>query len=319
MISRRLLRIKTMQIIYAWLRNPDGSIEQYNKELEKSIKSFEDLYYLFFQLLIEIHFYFLKEIERKKNKHLPTEEEKKPNMRFIENPAMQAIIESEEIQSYLKNNNIGWHEDGDLIKKLAKEIEASNFYNRYMVKEEEPDHKAHKEVIIEILTEIIAESDLLFEILEEKSVYWNDDIELVLSMNIRTIERIKRTYRLKPMALFKNESDHKFTQDLFVKTTGQFRDHQKIIKETASNWELERIALMDKVIISMGISELTNFPAIPVRVTLNEYIELAKFYSTEKSNTFVNGVLDKIVMKLKTNKKLNKIDGSIFDQKKDKN
>lgn len=308
-----------MQIIYAWLRNPDGSIEQYNKELEKSVKSFEDLYYLFFQLLIEIHHFFSKEIERKKNKHLPTEEEMNPNMRFIENPAMQAIIDCEEIQLYLKNNKIGWHEDGDLIKKLAKEIEASNFYNRYMVKEEEPDHKAHKEVVIEILTEIIAESDLLFEILEEKSVFWNDDIELVLSMNIRTIERIKRTYRLKLMSLFKNDSDRIFTQDLFVKTTGQFRDHQKIIKETASNWELERIALMDKVIISLGISELTNFPEIPVRVTLNEYIELAKFYSTEKSNTFVNGVLDKIVGKLKANKKLNKIDGSIFDQKNDKN
>jgi N utilization substance protein B len=319
MISRRLLRIKAMQIIYAWLRNPDGSIEQYNKELQKSIKSFEDLYYLFFQLLIEIHFYLNKEIERKKNKHFPTDEEKNPNMRFIENPAMQAIIENKEIQSYIKNNAIGWHEDDDLIKKLTKEIEASNFYNRYMVKEEEPDHKAHKEVIIEILTEIIAESDLLFETLEEKSVFWNDDIELVLSMNIRTIERIKRTYRLKLMNLFKNESDQKFTQDLFVKTTGQFRESQKIIKETASNWELERIALMDKVLISMGITELTNFPEIPVRVTLNEYIELAKYYSTEKSNTFVNGVLDKIVAKLKTNNKLNKIDGSIFDRKTDKN
>jgi N utilization substance protein B len=308
-----------MQIIYAWLRNPDGSIEQYNKELRKSVKSFEDLYYLFFQLLIEIHHYFLKEIDRKKNKHFPTEEEKNPNLRFVENPAMQAIIENKEIQSYLKNNTIGWHDDSDLIKKLAREIEESNFFNRYMVKEEEPDHKAHKEVIITILTDIIAASDLLFETLEEKSVYWNDDIELVLSMNIRTIERIKRTYRLKLMSLYKNESDEKFTQDLFVKTTAHFRDHQKIIKETASNWELDRIALMDKVIISMGITELTNFPEIPVRVTLNEYIELAKFYSTEKSNTFVNGVLDKIVGKLKTNQKLNKIDGSIFDRKTDKN
>ncbi|WP_462281376.1 transcription antitermination factor NusB [Salinivirga cyanobacteriivorans] len=317
MISRRLLRIKNMHIVYAWLRNPEGSIEQYHKELQKSITSFEDLYYTFFQLLIEIHHYLLQEIERKKAKHLPTEEELNPNMRFIENPAMQAIVNDEQIQSYVRNNHITWNDNTDLVKKLAHEIEESNFYNRYMVREEEPDHKAHKEVIITILTDIIAASESVFEALEEKSVYWNDDIELVLSMNIRTVERIKRTYRLKPMKLFKNEADQEFVYALFRKTTAHFKDHQEIIKKTASNWELDRIALMDKVIIALGITELRNFPEIPVRVTLNEYIEMAKFYSTEKSNTFVNGVLDKIVLQLKNNNELNKIDGSIFD--KDKN
>ncbi len=306
-----------MHILYAWLRNPEGSIEQYNKELHKSVKCFEDLYYTFFQLLIDIHHYLLQEIERKKAKHLPTEEELNPNMRFIENPAMQALVNDEQIQSYVRNNYINWNDNSDLVKKLAQEIEESNFYNRYMVKEEEPDHKAHKEVIITIFTNIFATSEAVFEALEEKSVYWNDDIELVLSMNIRTVERIKRTYRVKPMKLFKNETDEEFVYALFQKTAAYFDEHQKIIKQTASNWELDRIALMDKVIIALGITELKNFPEIPVRVTLNEYIDMAKFYSTEKSNTFVNGVLDKIVLNLKNNNELNKIDGSIFDKNKD--
>lgn len=303
-----------MHIVYAWLRNSQGTIKQYDKELEKSIHSFEDLYYAFFQLLIEIHHYLLKEIDRKKNKHLPSEEELNPNMRFIENPAMLAVVNDEIIQSYVKNNYISWSDNTELIHKLAKELEESNFYNRYMVKEEEPDHKACKELIINIFTEIFANSDLLFETLEERSVYWNDDIELVLSMNIRTVERIKRSYRLKPMKLFKNEADEKFAFELFRKTLSEFEQHQKLINEIAKNWDLERIALMDKVIIALGITELTNFPEIPVRVTLNEYIEMAKFYSTEKSNTFVNGVLDKIVLRLKNDNQLNKIDGSIFDK-----
>ena len=119
------------------------------------------------------------------------------------------------------------------------------------------------------------------------------------------------------MKLFKNEADEEFVYALFRKTAAHFKKHQEIIKATASNWELDRIALMDKVIIALGITELRNFPEIPVRVTLNEYIEMAKFYSTEKSSTFVNGILDKIVLQLQNNNELNKIDGSIFDKNRD--
>lgn len=300
--------------MYAWARNEEGTIEQYDKELAKSLNSFADLYYSFFLLLIEVHHYLLQEIERKKAKRLPTKEELNPNMRFIENPVMQALTQNEQIQTYIKNQHITWNDHKELVKKITRQIEDSNFYNRYMVKEEPPDHKAHKEVIIRILTDIFAPSEQLFDTLEEKSVYWNDDIELVLSMNVRTIERIKRSYRLKPMKLFKNELDQEFVFELFRKAVLNFDKHQQLIKEAASNWEIERIALMDKIILALGITELTNFPQIPVRVTLNEYIEMAKYYSTEKSSTFVNGVLDKIVLKLKSNNQLNKIDGSIFDK-----
>lgn len=305
-----------MHIVYAWLRTPQGTVEQYDKELKKSIKSFEDLYYSFFQLLIDIHHNLHQEIERKRSKHLPTEEELNPNMRFIENPAMQAIINNETLQSYVRNNNISWNDQPELVKKLAKQVKESNFFNRFLVKEEEPDHKANKEVIIQIFTEIFATSELLFETLEEKSVYWNDDIELVLSMNIRTVERIKRSYRLKPMKLFKNEADEQFVKELFRKTLVNFKDHQRLIKKTASNWELERIAMMDQVIIAIGITEIQNFPEIPVRVTLNEYIEMAKFYSTDKSSTFVNGMLDKIVIELKKNNQLNKVDLAYYNKNK---
>lgn len=317
MISRKLLRIKCMQITYAWLRNSDGTVEQFNKELEKSVKSFEDLYYSFFQLLIEIQHHMYQKIERKRDKHLATETDLNPNLRFIENPALVAIVNSDEVNSYVRNNLISWQDQPDLIKKMVSEIEDSNFYNMYMVKEGEIDHKDHKDVLTDICIAIFSNSDELFEALEEKSVYWNDDIELVLSMNIRTIERIKRTYRLKPMKLYKNESDRDFTFDLFKKTAINFKKSERLITDAAKNWDLERIALMDKVIIALGITELTNFPDIPVRVTLNEYIEMSKDYSTEKSSVFVNGILDKIVNQYKTSNKLNKIDGAIFDKRND--
>ena len=315
MISRKLLRIKCMQITYAWLRNTDSSIEQFHKELEKSVGSFEDLYYSIFQLLKEIHQHMYQKIEKRQAKHLPTKEEVNPNLRFIENPAMQAIIESEELNTYIRNNYISWQDQPELIKKLVSDIEDSNFYNLYMVKEGEIEHKDHKELLTDIIIAIFSNSNELYEALEEKSVYWNDDIELVLSMNIRTIERLKRTYRLKPMKLYKNESDKDFVFDLFRKTAINFKKNEKIITDAAKNWDRERIALMDKVIISMGITELTNFPDIPVRVTLNEYIELAKDYSTEKSSIFVNGILDKIVNQYKNGNKLKKIDGAIFDKR----
>ncbi|MDA3866596.1 MAG: transcription antitermination factor NusB [Salinivirgaceae bacterium] len=315
MISRKLLRIKCMQVMYAWLRNTDSSINQFDKELAKSVNSFEDLYYSFFQLLIEIHNHQLKKIERRRSKHLPTQAELNPNMRFVENPALMAIVESEAVGSYVRNNLISWDDNPELIKKLVREIEDSNFYNMYMVKEGELEHKDHKELLTEILIGIFSNSDELFEALEEKSVFWNDDIELVLSMSIRTIERIKRTYRLKPMKLYKNEADKDFVFELFRKTTVNFKDLEKLIQETASNWELERIALMDKIIIAMGVTELTNFPEIPVRVTLNEYIDMAKYYSTEKSNTFINGILDKLLSQMRENNKLNKVDGANFDKR----
>ena len=313
MISRRLLRIKAMHLIYAWAKNDDKNIKIYDSNLDKSIESFYELYISFFQLLFDIQHYMLQQIDANKSKYLPTEEELNPNIRFIENPILNAIKESEEFKSLFNKYGLLWQDSPEIIKQLSNQIMDAQWFNLYLTKPEITNTE-HKQVLIDILSLIVAESDKIFEFLEDRSIFWNDDIELVISMNIRTIERVKKTYRVKPMKLYKDNEDEEFVKTLFRKTLLDFDEILKLIAQIAKNWELDRIAIMDKIILALAITELRNFPEIPIRATLNEYIDMAKYYSTENSSMFVNGILDKVVSKMKQEKVLNKVDGAIFDR-----
>jgi N utilization substance protein B len=173
---------------------------------------------------------------------------------------------------------------------------------------EENDYNKDKKIIIRFFNDIVFPSESLHQILEEKSIYWNDDLEFVISMVIKTVKKFREdsSESMELPDLFKNDEDREFVKKLFRKATVYRKMSLDMIEEKASNWDLERIAFMDILIMQLAITEMIEFKSIPTKVTLNEFLEIAKFYSTEKSNTFINGVLDKIMQKLKDEKKINK-------------
>ncbi len=296
MISRRLLRIKAMHIAFAYFNSGGGTIKFFENELNNSINKFYDLYLSFFSLIVEIKDFAGHKTELRKGKLLASKEELNPNMRFIKNRVIDDLENNDDVSRFTEGNNMMWKKHSNIIKIMYNSLVSSDVYSDYM-KNPVDSYSNDKQIIYYILEQLFPNNDELYQVLEEMSIYWNDDIELVLSMNIRTIQRMKESKKSnnKLFPLYKNNDDHEFVKTLFRKTIANHERNQQIISELSNSWETDRIALMDKTIIELAITELTEFPLLPIPVTLNEYIDMAKYYSTEKSHIFVNGILEKIV------------------------
>jgi N utilization substance protein B len=297
-----------MQSLYAFHSSPDQTINLAEKELFFSINKSYDLYHLLLQLLVEIQDFAINRIELNKLKNLPTEEDLNPNFRFFKNEILVKLSENIALKDYLAKNKLSWIDHPELIKKLYSELIESEMYASYMSAEENSIEK-DRELIEYFLTNILGTSEDFYQILEEQSIYWNDDVEFVVGMIIKTIKKIKiSTPEFKSlMPLFKDEEDREFTKQLFRKATLNSQEHREIIKKHLRNWDLERVAFIDVLIMEMALCEFLYFPSIPTKVSLNEYIDLARFYSTSKSQTFINGILDKILKSLKDEGKISKI------------
>ncbi|HEY4787237.1 MAG TPA: transcription antitermination factor NusB, partial [Bacteroidales bacterium] len=294
MISRRLIRIKIVQVLYAYFTNEGSTIDVSDKELTFSIKKAYDLYHYLILLVVKVADYAAERAEIASNKILPSFEDLHPNVRFIENKVIAQLRNSKQFQDYISQNKISWHEYPELIKKLYQKVTESSYFQDYM-ESEKIGYDIDKKLVIDILSKELEGWDFLYQLLEEQSVYWNDDIEFVVSMIIKTLERFKESNPSPSlMPLYKNEDDREFSKSLLRKTILKLPEYRKLIEKYTQNWEVERIASMDILIMAIALSEILEFPSIPIKVTLNEYIEIAKFYSTHKSNEFVNGILDKI-------------------------
>lgn len=308
MISRRIIRIKVMQSLYAFHSSPDQTINLAEKELFFSIHKSYDLYHWLLQLLVEIHNYAQDRLEVKKQKNLPTAEDLNPNTKFIENVIILKVAENLPLQDYIEKSKLNWIEHFGLIKKLYNELINSDYFITYM---SNPDRsiKEDRELVDYFYANIVAESEDIYQLLEEQSIYWNDDLEFVASMIIKTLRKFKATTGSNKslMPLFKDEDDIEFTKKLFRKAVLDSEEHRQIIKKHLRNWDLERVAFIDVLIMEMALCEFLYFNSIPTKVSLNEYIDLAKFYSTSKSRTFINGILDKILKSLKEEGKITKI------------
>ena len=296
MISRRLLRMKAMHIAFAYFNSGEGSLKFYENELTNSILKFYDLYHAFFALLAETRQFACKRIEQRKNKLMPTEEDLNPNTRFANNRVILDIEGIESYQKYIENRKIGWQEYPEIINHIYNSLIESDVYADY-INAEEDDYSNDRQIVYYFLEQIFPDNDELYQLLEELSIYWNDDIELVLSMNIRTVQRMKesRGGDNKLLPLYKTDDDMEFVKKLFRRTIVNHERNLELISGLSNKWEAERIALADKVIMEMALTELMEFPLIPVPITLNEYIDMAKNYSTEKSHVFVNGMLEKAI------------------------
>lgn len=319
MISRRQLRIKVLQTVYAFYKGDKQEIGSAEKELHVNIQKSYDLYHALLLLLIDIYLYAESRIEIGKNKYVPSQEDLNPNTRFLTNRLIYQIRHNDQLLRYIEQRKISWVNYPELVKELYTGMIQSDAYRSYM-DADVSGYNEDRKFVIHLLTHHILVSESLDQSLEEQSIYWNDDIDFSVSMIIKTLKRFSENGEEKNtlLNLYKNEEDEKFATDLFRKTLINREKYLEYIKVNTRNWDVERIAFMDILIMQMAIAELVGFPSIPTKVTLNEYLEIAKSYSTQKSNVFINGVLDKVVADLKKDNLIKKTGRGLigeFDKK----
>ena len=307
MISRRIIRTKVLQILYAYYASEERSINNSEKELFFCIHKTYDLYHYLMSLLVEIADYAENRIEIKRNKHQPTPEELNPNTKFVDNQLIKQLRDNRVLRAYIEKQKLTWVNHPELIKELYLIIQESDFYKQYM-ETSGRSFTEDRKFAEKVFNNVFLVSEELYQVLEEQSIYWNDDIDFVISVIIKTLKKFSEnsSTSLGLMPLFKDEDDREFAKDLFRKAIINHDELQVLVKSHSNNWDLERIAFMDILIMQLAITEFLYFPSIPTKVTMNEYIELSKFYSTEKSRNFINGILDKTLKDLKKEDKIQK-------------
>jgi len=302
------LRTKVLQVLYSHYKGDGTSLPLAEKELLFSLDKTYDLYFYLLQLALDITHYAEQKIDAGKHKMRPTAEELNPSMRFVRNGFVAHLAETEQFNEYLQKRKLSWVNYPELIKNLYDEITAADFFKEYM-SAEISDYESDKEVWKKIYKRVLLTNEELDEAIEEQSVFWVDDIEIIISFILRTIKKFESAngaeQELLPM--FRDDEDREFGIKLLEKTIENGDEYAKLIDLHTRNWDLDRIAFMDILLMQMAIAEICNFPTIPINVTLNEYIEISKRYSTEKSGTFINGVLDNIVHQLKSENKIIKV------------
>jgi N utilization substance protein B len=308
MINRVLLRTKIVQILYSYYKSDSKSLPIAEKELFHSIQKTYDLYFHLLQLSVDITQHASMVIETKRNRYLPTNEDLNPNTRFIDNSFIAQLKINNQFNAYLTENKLSWVNDLDVVKEMYEEIVKSSIYTEYMTAAT-TDNAADKDIWRKIYKKILLQSQSLDDSIQDQNIYWTDDIEMVISFIIKTIKRfdISSGSEQELLPMFKDEEDAEFARKLLQGVLTKSDSLRDMIDRNTKNWELDRIAFMDILIMQVALAELLDFPTIPVNVTLNEYIEIAKLYSTEKSSTFINGVLDNIVGELKKENKLIKV------------
>lgn len=300
MLSRRLLRIKVIKSAYGFLKSAKDSMDLSEKEFLFSIDKTYELYHLLLLLPAELAYSTQKDIDRRRQKLMKTEDDHNPSLKFVENQAIARLMASPKMTQYCTAKHIGWGDDSQLLcKHLLDKLQKSSYYQNYM-EAGERSFKADLQLLVDFYQYELEDDEELYGYLEEKSIFWIDDIEFVLSMVIKSLKQLKENAEFSVPALYKNQEDENFGKQLFRKVlTGETQYHA-LIDEHTSNWDLERIAFMDIVIMMTALAEVMNFSDIPTKVSLNEYIEIAKYYSTPNSSVFINGVLDKIIIDLKS-------------------
>ena len=307
MINRRHIRVKVMQSVYAILQSHNDDIIREEKFLKHSILKMFDLYVLNLQLIVEVQKLAAKKMVLSKKKILATTLDLKPNTKFIDNKVIAAIAQSVSVEGYIELNGLNnWEENNEYIKIIFEELLKSNLYKNYLASEEN-SFKLDKAFIVGFFKEIIAPNEKLAEYYEDTLISWVDDIPFVNTWVVKTLSKQKANGLFVLGSLYKDKDDEDFVSDLFRKTVLKQAEYEKDIAEKTPNWETDRIAEIDMILIKMSITEFINFPSIPTRVTINEYIEISKDYSTAKSSYFINGVLDKISKEFVVNKKIVKI------------
>ena len=268
------------------------------KNLVLSIDRAYDLYFHLLALVPEIAEYAAERIRIGENKKLPTYDDLHPNRKFVENKVIAKLVEDENLQLELKNRKLSWANNRDLIVALYNALIRQPFYQKYMLSDER-SFREDAQLVSDIYMTMLEEFEPLDRVLEEQSILWNDDLGFILTMVSRTILSMREAHEaIKLMPQFKSEEDLDYAKSLLRNAIAGFERISLLLDNSMQNWDIERVALMDQIILITAIAEAENFPSIPVRVTMNEYIDIAKCYSTDSSGGFINGLLDKIISRL---------------------
>jgi N utilization substance protein B len=311
MLSRHFLRVKVLQSLYAYIVTENSSLDIAEKELDKSISETYDLEVYLFSSLLEMRDIAENQIEDAKGKFFPTEEEKNPNMRFVNNELLRQLSENTELTKAIEKLKINWSDQRDLLKRILNKFKASNSYKDYMSKEE-ITYDDDKKAVIQLLKNYLLKNENFLDYLAELKLYWESDFQYVGLSFLKFLKEFKQSDSASKSITksfgFDEKEIRDFALDLFRKCVSHYDEFDSMFDKHIENWDKERIAFMDTLIIKMGLVELVYCPEIPVRVTLNEYIEMAKEFSTERSNLFVNGLLDRFLIDLRASGKIRKLE-----------
>jgi N utilization substance protein B len=309
MLTRRHIRVKVLQSIYAYNQSENKDIEKQEKFLLYNMEQMQDLYLLMLQLLIALRDQAENYLLISQKKHLATDLEKKPSKLFIDNKVISLLNSNETFTGIIRKRKLNyWENDSEYITIIFNELKEKEWYSSFLTKKEST-FLEDKDFIIKIFKEVIAPNEKLYEYLEDKRLTWLDDFPLVNTLLLKMLQKIseKNINSILIPEVYKNKEDREYALQLFQKVIINEDELSEEIDGKTPNWDKERIAEIDMIILKMGISEFLFFPSIPVRATINEYLEVSKEYSTPKSSSFINGILDKMVKDLTKEDKLNKI------------
>lgn len=307
MLNRRHLRIKVMQALYAYFQSHNDDVVIGERELLKSINKLYDLYVYILLLMIDVVEFGKRRQEEAKLKRLPTAEDLNPNTRFTDNAVIAKLESSNLLKREIDVRKLSWGDEPELLKKIYNSIKAMPEYEEYM-NAPETSFEEDRKFIIKVFKNQIAGHEHLHFLYEEQSIFWASDLDVVNTSVLKTLQSVKEDdAHTELLALYKDaEDDRKFVQDLYRKTIVHSAEYSELIETKTQNWEMDRIAVLDIILMKMAVCELLNFKNIPTKVTLNEYIEISKDFSTPKSKVFINGILDQLLADFKKDNKLEK-------------
>tara|TARA_R110002072_G_scaffold16233_3_gene63912 strand:- start:104437 stop:105378 length:942 start_codon:yes stop_codon:yes gene_type:complete len=308
MLTRRHIRVKVLQSVYAFNQTEHADLEKQEKFLLYSLDQMHDLYVLLLQSMVALRDHAESFMLKSQQKHLATALEKDPSRHFVDNKAIQLLAENTTLQEILKRKKLNyWKEDDEYIAILFKELTEKDWYATYL-SQDKTSLKDDRAFLAKVYREVIAPNEQLYDYLEDKRLTWVDDFPIVNTVIVKALAKISAENSANMIPeLYKNDEDRDFALQLFRKVILNEEKLSAQIDGKTPNWDKDRIADIDLIILKMGIAEFLFFPSIPVRVTINEYLEISKEYSTPKSSIFINGILDKLVKEFTENKTLNKI------------
>ncbi len=309
MLNRRHLRIKVLQILYAFFQSKEIDVVKAQNELLLSVERMYDLYLYLLLTIPELKRAAETNNENRKNKLRPNESDLLPNLKWVENSLVLKIEESKELNKVSSARKVNWlgAENQEIFRKMFLQVKDSETYFEFM-ENGLKDFEEDKKFALALFKNEIINSEFLHNYIEDKSIYWLDDIDLCCSMALKTLKTADPDKEISILSLYKEDDDEKeFILDLCRNTIEMDVENEKLIETLAVNWEVDRIAKMDVLLLKMALVELQTCSSIPTKVTMNEYIEISKFYSTPKSNLFINGILDKAISQLTKEKKIKKI------------
>ena len=305
MLNRRILRIKAFKVLYSSVLSGDMSLSQAESQLEQSCEAVRDLYIYMLGIVSPLTKIAKDRIEAAKAKFNPTEEERNPNMKFADNLLAQALDADIDFQKVFSKKKFSWKEYDLLLKKIMTSVASKEYFAEYMASPERSIAEDCK-LFIRIFEEEFVDLEELEQILEDKSIYWNDDLAYALTWCCKTFKGFAKGENWSLLPLYQSEmlkgdgveSDKYFVRKLLQAAFAGYERYSAMVAESVAGWEKERLFSTDVVLIVMGLAEIATFPTIPVKVSMNEYVEISKFYGTPKSRSFVNGLLDRLIQKL---------------------